>query len=470
MADAATQTRYQVGGMDCAACEAKIDTAVRRMAGVTDVSVSAAAGTMLVEHDGSSDLADIERRVSGLGYTMRAADAASPARHDDHDHDDGHGHDHAHGAASGPWWKSRRGVLTIASFVGLVAAFLVGWLAPGLAPWAFGAAMLIGLVPIGRRAVMAALAGAPFTIEMLMLIAAVGAVLIGAVEEAATVVFLFLVGELLEGVAAGKARASIQALTQLVPKTAWLDESGTPREVPASSLQPGARILVRPGDRIPADGQIVSGESAINEAPVTGESTPNRKAAGAAVFAGTVNGDGALRVRVTAAAEDNTIARVVKLVEEAQERKAPTERFIARFSRWYTPGVVVVGGAGRDRPAAAGRRRVGGLDLQGPGHPADRLPLRAGDLDPRGSGGFAGVRGAARPAAEGRRGAGTPGHDHRGSVRQDRHADPGHARGDRRAGFRQARKRTCCAWPPRWRRGPAIRWPRRSWTRPRRAT
>ena len=104
----------------------------------------------------------------------------------------------------------------------------------------------------------------------------------------------------------------------------------------------GAIILVRPGDRIPADGVIVSGESAIDEAPVTGESTPKRKRVDDAVFAGTINGDAALRIRVTAAAADNTIARVVKLVEEAQESKAPTERFIDRFSRYYTPGVVAV--------------------------------------------------------------------------------------------------------------------------------
>ncbi|MGO6906103.1 cadmium family heavy metal-translocating P-type ATPase, partial [Rhizobium ruizarguesonis] len=177
---------------------------------------------------------------------------------------------------------------------------------------------------------------------MLMTIAAVGAVIINAGEEAATVVFLFLVGELLEGVAAGKARESIQSLTALVPKSALLEDNGQTREVPAESLAVGATIMVRPGDRISADGIIISGESAIDEAPVTGESTPVRKGVDAVVFAGTVNGDAVLRVRVTAAAADNTIARVVKLVEEAQESKAPTERFIDRFSRYYTPGVVVV--------------------------------------------------------------------------------------------------------------------------------
>jgi Cd2+/Zn2+-exporting ATPase len=224
----------------------------------------------------------------------------------------------------------------------LVLAYGIGHLFPAIQLYAFTAAMLVGLFPIARRAIMAALAGTPFSIEMLMTIAAVGALIINATEEAAAVVFLFLVGELLEGVAAGKARASIKSLSALVPKTALLEENGKTREVPAASLAVGSVILVRPGDRISADGTVVSGESAIDEAPVTGESVPVRKSVDDAVFAGTVNGDAALRVRVTAAAQDNTIARVVRLVEEAQESKAPTERFIDRFSKYYTPGVVVV--------------------------------------------------------------------------------------------------------------------------------
>lgn len=349
MSEAATETRYRVDGMDCAGCATKIDTAVRRMPGVADVAVSVTAGTMTVQHGDGSDLGAIERKVTGLGYTVAALPFSAARKghgDDDQDHDTHadvaglHGHDH--GPTTGHWWESGKGQLTVASGVALVAAYGIGKLVPQTGSWIFIAAMLIGLVPIARRAIMAALAGSPFSIEMLMTIAAVGAVIIGAGEEAAAVVFLFLVGELLEGVAAGKARASIQALTTLVPKTALLDENGSTREVPAESLAVGAVILVRPGDRIPADGVIVAGDSAIDEAPVTGESTPVRKGIDAKVFAGTVNGDAALRVRVTAAASDNTIARVVKLVEEAQESKAPTERFIDRFSRWYTPGVVVV--------------------------------------------------------------------------------------------------------------------------------
>jgi Cd2+/Zn2+-exporting ATPase len=335
--------------MDCAGCAAKIDTAVRRLPGVEHVSVSAAAGTMTVRHNGRSDLVQLERAVTSLGYGMTPAERpidaghGSYAKHHHAGHDHGperHGHDH--GPTTGPWWKSPKAKLTAAAGIALIVAYGIGKLMPAIAPWAFTAAMLVGLVPIARRAFMAARAGTPFSIEMLMTIAAIGAVIINAGEEAATVVFLFLVGELLEGVAAGRARASIQGLTALVPKTAFVETDGGTEQVPAESVAVGAIILVRPGDRIPADGVIVSGESAIDEAPVTGESMPQRKRIDDVVFAGTINGDAALRIRVTAAASDNTIARVVKLVEEAQESKAPTERFIDRFSRYYTPCVVVV--------------------------------------------------------------------------------------------------------------------------------
>ncbi|MBP2459501.1 MULTISPECIES: heavy metal translocating P-type ATPase [unclassified Rhizobium] len=364
---AVNQARYKVGGMDCASCATKIDTAVRRMAGVEDVSVSVAAGTMTVSHNDSVDLSAVEKRVSGLGYPLRqlsqrnrsdelvipVADHADPHAHDDgskHDHShhkretaatEGlHGHDH--GPMEGPWWKSAKGRLTIMAGLAFAVAYGLGHLFPAYETYIFTAAMLTGLVPIARRAIMAALAGTPFSIEMLMTIAAVGAVVIDASEEAAAVVFLFLVGELLEGVAAGKARDSIRSLSALVPKEALLEEGGQTRTVPAESLAIGSIILVRPGDRISADGVIMSGQSAVDQAPVTGESTPVAKGVDDVVFAGTINTDGALRVRVTAAAQDNTIARVVRLVEEAQEKKAPTERFIDRFSRYYTPGVVAV--------------------------------------------------------------------------------------------------------------------------------
>ncbi|MBB4008586.1 heavy metal translocating P-type ATPase [Allorhizobium taibaishanense] len=374
-------TRFRIEGMDCASCAAKVDTAARRVTGVTDVTVSVTAQTMAVVHGDGTDLTALADKVTKLGYratrmppketqvnseghAQSDGDERSGCcdHHDqdhNHDHNDHHGHDHGdhdHGSHKSeahnhvhevvppgtPWWRTSKAQLMLASGVALLVAMIVAHLIPAVAFWVYCAAIAVGIVPIARRAVMAALAGTPFSIEMLMTIASVGAVFIGATQEAATVVFLFLVGELLEGFAAGRARASIQGLTKLVPDTARIENNGRLEEVPADSLKVGMIVTVRPGDRIPADGEIVKGESAINEAPVTGESIAKTKSVGAAVFAGTVNGDGVIAVRVTAAASDNTIARVVRLVEEAQEVKAPTERFIDRFSRYYTPAVTLV--------------------------------------------------------------------------------------------------------------------------------
>ncbi|WP_334175394.1 heavy metal translocating P-type ATPase [Pseudoxanthobacter sp.] len=409
---APVRTRYRVTGMDCGACATKVDAAVRRLPGISDVSVSATAGTMTVEHDAADPalLERIARQLEPLGYGVAPAarGGAATAGHDhaccghdhddhghdhqghdhsdhDHDHDHGHNHDHGknrshdgkadassaqagaaaaaglHGAApasgaeeDGAWWQSRKGRLTIVCGLAFAVAFVLGHVVPPAAPWLFLAAMLAGLLPVARRAIAGIRLGTPFSIETLMTIAAIGAVIIGAVEEAAAVVFLFLVGELLEGVAARKARSSIRDLAALVPKTALLERDGAPREVPADSLAVGNLILVRPGDRIAADGTIESGESSIDEAPVTGESTPKHKGPGESVFAGTINGEAVLKVRVTATAEDNTIARVIRLVEEAQESKAPTERFIDRFARYYTPAIIVLAALVAVLPPLAG--------------------------------------------------------------------------------------------------------------------
>lgn len=335
----ATRTRFRVGGMDCAACGAKVQHAVSRLADVEGVEVSVGAGTMSVTHRGPAPVAAINHAVKWLGYTVALADQPANAI----SAEPGPDHTDHFELGSGPWWRTRKALLTTACGLALALAYGVSQFAPGAGLWAFLVAMAVGLIPIARRAITAGLSGSPFTIETLMSIAAIGAVFIGATEEAATVVLLFLVGEMLEGVAAGQARASIQGLADLVPKSALLEQNGATTEVSAASLPVGAIILVRPGDRIAADGEITEGASAIDEAPVTGESVPKRKGPGETVFAGTINTEAVLRVRVTAAAADNTIARVVKLVEEAQESKAPTERFIDQFSRVYTPAVLVVG-------------------------------------------------------------------------------------------------------------------------------
>ncbi|PSH63307.1 heavy metal translocating P-type ATPase [Phyllobacterium brassicacearum] len=342
------QARFRVEGMECASCATKIDNAIRRMPGIVEVSTSITAQVLTVQHDGNADLRALQKKIGGLGYRVAPiAMKDDTDRADAGDHHEGHAErttamrsddDHRPSAA---WWKSRKGLLTIASGIALAAAYGIGKLFPDTAQWAFIVAMLVGLVPIAQRAIMAALAGTPLSIEMLMTVAAVGAVIIGAGEEAAAVVFLFLIGELLEGVAAGRARASIQGLADLVPKIALVERNRETVSIAADRLAVGDVVLVRPGDRISADGEVTEGSSEIDESPVTGESTPKRKNVGDTVFAGTINTDGVLRIRVTATSEDNTIARVIRLVAEAQESKAPTERFIDRFSRYYTPGVMV---------------------------------------------------------------------------------------------------------------------------------
>jgi Zn2+/Cd2+-exporting ATPase len=324
--------RYRVEGMDCPNCAGKVEAAVRRLPGVSDVAVSTLTQILTLKAGRELAPESIERALASIGHPPRLLPPSAPEPAGQRDAD-------ADGEA---WWRSAKGRLTIASGAAVAAAWLTAQLVPASERWLFTAAVAVGLVPIARRAYAAARLGTPFSIEMLMTIAAVGAVLIGAAEEAAVVVVLFLIGELLEGVAARRARASISGLAALVPKTALVERGGDVVEIPGAQLAVGDVIRVRPGDRIAADGDVVAGEGGVDEAPVTGESVPVRKGPGAAVFAGTVNCDAVLRVRVTAAAADNTIARVVRLVEEAQERKAPTARFIDRFARRYTPAVMAV--------------------------------------------------------------------------------------------------------------------------------
>jgi len=325
-----TTCEWSVTGMDCASCATRITGALDRLPGVSAVSVNVMAEKLRLRLDPDQTGRDeVEDVVRALGFGIAAPAARKAA----------HGHDHD--AEPGPWYGTAKGRLVILTGLLLAAAWTLGFLLPGQwRDWAFVAACLIGVAPVAQRALAALRLGQPFTIESLMTIAAIGALFIGAAEEAALVVFLFAVGEVLEGVAAGRARQGIRALAELVPKTALLEVDGRSEQVPADSLQVGQTVLVRPGDRIPADGVILTGSSGIDESPVTGESVPQPRGPGDEVFAGAINTEAALRVRVSRAAEDNTIARIIRLVEDAEEARAPTERFIDRFSRWYMPLVV----------------------------------------------------------------------------------------------------------------------------------
>jgi Cd2+/Zn2+-exporting ATPase len=179
-----------------------------------------------------------------------------------------------------------------------------------------------------------------FDIDLLMLVAALGAAALGEWAEGAFLLTLFAFAHALEHYAMGRARGAIRALSELAPARARVRRNGSDVEVPVEQVQIGETVLVRPGDRIPVDGMVASGTSAVNQAPVTGESVPVDKARGDEVFAGTVNGEGALEVRSTKAAGDRTLDRVIKLVEDAQTAKAPTQLFTDRFERTFVPLVL----------------------------------------------------------------------------------------------------------------------------------
>ena len=359
MASETTQRReWTVTGMDCAACTTKVVRAVERMPGVSEVRVALMAERLTLDlmPDSTSPEA-IEGVVRKLGFGIAPKGQQAPRKKafvlpgavptvpasDEQAASDPAAREHAAALPDKSWHQTAKGRLVILTGTLLALAWTVELLTSSeVGYWAFVAACLIGVVPIAKRAFEALRMGQPFTIEGLMTIAAGGALLIGAAEEAALVVFLFAVGEVLEGVAAGKARQGIRALANLVPKTALLEEAGQTRTVPADSLEIGQAVLVRPGDRIPADGEIIEGTSGVDESPVTGESVPRSRGVGDAVFAGSINTEAVLRLRVTREPSDNTIARIIRLVEEAEEARATTERFIDRFSRIYMPAIMAL--------------------------------------------------------------------------------------------------------------------------------
>jgi Cd2+/Zn2+-exporting ATPase len=179
-------------------------------------------------------------------------------------------------------------------------------------------------------------------IKTLVTLAAIGAIVIGEYWEAAAVVFLFSLGSYLEGRTMRKTRTALQELLEMTPDTATVRRDGELREVPARDVEESEVVVVKPGGKIPVDGTVVDGESAVNQAPVTGESAPVHKADGDEVYAGTVNQEGALEIRTAGAGSDTTLERIIRRVEEAQEAQSPTESLIDRFAKYYTPAVIVL--------------------------------------------------------------------------------------------------------------------------------
>ncbi|MFL5801948.1 MAG: heavy metal translocating P-type ATPase [Roseiflexaceae bacterium] len=329
-----------VDGMCCAAEAGPIERAVRALPGVRQVVADPALARLSVTYDATALAPErIVAQVERLGFRVATTDRRPPTA------------DHSDLPATSLVLrlssfinKRPRDLLTVVCGLLILAAWLGGLLGvPTLITRGlYIFATLAGGVFVARSGWTTLRAARVLDINALMTIAALGALLIGEYAEGAAVVFLFALGNALEGYTMERSRRSIRALMRLAPETALVLRDGAERVVPAGEVAVGEVFVVRPGDRIALDGLVVAGHSAVDQAPITGESVPVEKEAGAAVFAGSINGEGALEVRAARPAQDSTLARIIHLVEQAQSHKAPTQRFVDVFARRYTPAVLVL--------------------------------------------------------------------------------------------------------------------------------
>ncbi len=312
---------YRVEGLDCADCAVKIERAVKKLPGAVEVRVAYATGTLTVR--GELPEKALAAAVEPLGYRLvpKEKEEATPAP---------------------PWWRQAKGRSFLLALGLLAAAYLAGFLAPAVAPWLYRAGAVLGVLPLARKALSNLKTGGFLDINALVTLAVAGALAIGAEAEALVVVVLFLLGELLEGESARRARAAVGALARLVPERARVVEGGEVRLVPVEQVPPGARVQVPAGERVPLDGEVEQGRGAVDESMLTGEARPVPKGPGDPVYAGSVLTEGDLVIRVTRPAGESTLARIARMVEAASAEKSPTVRAIDRFARYYTPAVVAL--------------------------------------------------------------------------------------------------------------------------------
>ncbi|HGK4780385.1 TPA: Zn(II)/Cd(II)/Pb(II) translocating P-type ATPase ZntA [Enterobacter cloacae] len=309
---------WVVDGMDCAACARKVENAVKQIPGVSHVQVRFATEKLLVSAE--SDVSEqVVSAVSNAGYSLRSetapAEKTAPLREN-------------------------------LPLIALVMMMALSWgleqINHPFGNLAFIATTLVGLYPIARQALRLMKSGSWFAIETLMSVAAIGALFIGATAEAAMVLLLFLIGERLEGWAASRARKGVSALMALKPETATRVTGNERQTVAINALRPGDVIEVAAGGRLPADGTLLTATASFDESALTGESIPVERAAGEKVPAGATSVDRLVQLTVLSEPGDSAIDRILKLIEEAEERRAPVERFIDRFSRIYTPAIMLV--------------------------------------------------------------------------------------------------------------------------------
>jgi Cd2+/Zn2+-exporting ATPase len=320
MSGGTTKLEVRVQHLDCENEAAKIEAGLRGHEGVVEVRTFPKAGKVaLMFEPAKTSREALEGALTSLGFPVaREAEREAPSL-----------------------WSPKvlasaaSGVLLAIGW-GLSRTLTVGW--PSLV--ALGLAILVGGYFFAREGLEKLWRKRVVGIEVLMSTAALGAAALGEPLEAAMLVFLYSISEAAEGFTEQKTRAAVRALMKLVPKVALVRRDGADVEVPVESLAVGDVFVVRPGESVATDGAVVRGETSINQAPVTGESVPVKKAAGDEVFAGTINADGVIEVRATKTYQENTVAKIIHLVEEAQEKKGEQQRFIERFGARYSPAVL----------------------------------------------------------------------------------------------------------------------------------
>ena len=313
---------FSLTGLDCADCATHIEDAVRHLPGVREARVNFAAATLEVVYESGEKRPDVTGVVAGMGYQARRRDSRD------------------RGPAS--WRTQRKIIATIVSG----SAFALGLAAERFFPQAalplFALAVVAGGYYMARAALAALRTSKGLDINFLMSVAVIGAMAIGKWEEAAEVVCLFAAGNALAASTMDRTRAALRSLLSLAPPTASVREGHREMRKPVEEVAIGAMVVVRPGERIPLDGDVVEGESAIDESALTGEAMPVDKKPGSTVFAGTMNGRGALVVKVARTSEDGALAKIVHMVEEAQAQRAPIQQIVDRFAKVYTPAILVL--------------------------------------------------------------------------------------------------------------------------------
>ena len=310
---------FRLTGLTCTECAARLEKAVGALPGVDRARLNFGAGKLTVA--GSVDPKVVIREAAQHDGTVARLEGA-PA-----------------GPARG--WRERLPQLRMVT-AGL--CILAGWIAEyGIGNAPLGKALFAAAIPIGGYATirqgLRALARMQFDMNGMMTGAVIGAAFLGEWEEGAVVAFLYSASNWLEGYTMDRARRSIRGLMDLAPKMARVRRDGGETTIPVEAVRLGDLLLVRPGESLPMDGTVRAGISAVNQAPITGEAIPVDKATGDPVYAGTINGHGALEVEVTRRVDDTTLARVIHLVEEAQAQRAPSQQAVERFARVYTPAV-----------------------------------------------------------------------------------------------------------------------------------